>query len=160
MADGERAGSCLGPRQEPWCRKSRGWGCVLEWRMAWRVFNITFPLKNIHFICVTPAPNLLLENRIAGKPFDAGPVCIRHTLTHSHTHTENTFHPPYTKQPIALAGICDPNPYFNFPPLMQTNSILVAFPQKRSSMWGMSFFSCRVYKKAQSETILPISIMS
>lgn len=83
--------------------------------------------------------------RNGGKPFDAGPVCISHTLTHSYT--ENTFHPLYPKQPIALAGICDPNPYFNFPSLMQTNSILVAFPHKRSAMWEMSFFSCCIYKR-------------
>lgn len=70
------------------------------------------------------------------------------TRWHTHTHTESTFHPPYPKQPIELAGICDPNPYFNFPPLMQTNSILVAFPHKRSAMWEMSFFSCCIYKKS------------
>lgn len=54
------------------------------------------------------------------------------------THAENAFHPPDPKQPIALAGICDPNPYFNFPPLMQTNSILVAVAHKRSAEGEMS----------------------
>lgn len=73
--------------------------------------------------------------------------CLHQSHADTHTHTENTFHPPYPKQPIALAGICDPNPYFNFPPLMKTNSILVAFPHKRSAMWEMSFFSCCIYKR-------------
>jgi len=123
--------------------------------MARLVFRITFPFKTF-----TSSVSLLLPTcywkiapwKSAGKPFDAGPVCISHTLTH--TYTKNTSHPPYPKQPIALAGICDPNPYFNFPSLMQTNSILVAFPHQRSAMWEMSLFSWCVCKKDQSETFL------
>lgn len=73
--------------------------------------------------------------------------CLHQSHADTHIHTESTFHPPYPKQPIELAGVCDPNPYFNFPPLMQTNSILVAFPHKRSAMWEMSFFSCCIHKR-------------
>lgn len=95
-------------------------------------------------------------HKSGGKPFDAGPVCISHTLTH--TYTENTFHPPYPKPPVALAGICDPNPYFNFSPLMQTNSILVAFPQKRRAMWEMSLFSCCIYKGPNQRHFWAVSL--
>lgn len=143
----------------------QGKGCVLEWEMACLVFKITFPLKT--FTSSVSLPLLSCYWKIAlhksgGKPFDAGPVCISHTLTH--THTENTFHPPYPKPPVARAGICDPNPYFNFSPLMQTNSILVASPQKRRATWEMSLFSCCIYKGPNQRHFwavpLSMSIMS
>lgn len=115
----------------------------LEWGMTWLVFKITFPLKTF-----TSSVSLLLSTcywKIAsckrgGKPFDAGSVCISHTLTR--TYTKKYISSSISETAKALAGICDPNPYFNFPPLMQTNSILVAFPHKRSAIWEMSFFAC------------------
>lgn len=86
------------------------------------------------------------------------------SVTHQDTRTENTFHPQYPKQPMALAGICNLDPYFNFNPLKLTNSILVAFPHKGWAMQEMSPFSCCINKTPNQRhfwaVFLSISIKS
>lgn len=136
---------------------ARAWLWRRGWGMAWLVVKITLSLKTFISSVSLAHQTCYLKidaRRNSGKPFDFSTVCIRHTLT---TDAKNTFHPPYPEKPIALAGICDPNPYFNFPPLMQTNSILVAFSHQRSATGEMGFFSCGIHKKTKPQTFWVIS---